>query len=894
MSSNIDVKFAGTGNEKQFIRQLDEKDPSTIRFIDHNNKDYFTCLQGDAELIADEIYKTRSVIKTSEKTQYVTISPQVFQNVLKFCLLEKQFRVEIYHNRTYQLLVSGTAGNLESISKEYDINFEFQDSSSSSIAAIKLQGNSVGVCIIEDSHIHLCEFEDNELYSNLEGLLLQFGIKEVLLPNLSEKKLLQVINKIGNIVVSTISAFNTKNIEQDLVKLLEEDNIQMVFSSKGMKLSEYSLSLSCCNALVAYLELLDNDSKNYTIDKYDLSEYMKLDSSTMKALNVFPEFKSTSINSIFELLNKCKTSGGSRLLSQWLKQPLTSVEAIQERQSLVQLLMEDASLRVAVQNVLAQVPDIKRLLKKMSITIGKTGNENKKLEDLVRLYQLVLVLPDLIEVLKGQGELATKYWLDPLAKHYQSLLKFQELVETTVDLKGLNDLHSNFDIRPEFDASLVSINEKKQSSLESIKQLHLRVAEDLNMDSEKKLKLEQHPQHGYCLRLTRNDSVVLRNNRNYIELQTVKAGVYFTTGELRKLSQVYSNSCDEYNIKQRELIREVLSISLTYQGVFSALSLDLSHLDVITSFANVALLAPTTFAKPKLTPMDSKERKVSLHDSRHPLLEVQDDVEFIPNDVLMGEKFFNIITGPNMGGKSTYLKQIATTGLMAQVGSFVPAQPGAELPIFDAILSRVGAGDSQLKGLSTFMIEMLETSSILATATSNSLLIIDELGRGTSTYDGFGLAWSISEHLIQTKKCFALFATHFHELNKLAEKYPESVENLHVVAYVENKDDITLMYKIEPGISSKSFGINVAEMVKFPNKIINMAKRKADELQNSTNLKKSRVDGKQIKQEVEELKSVLKKWREQNHQDVSTAGESLKELLKSTTNGYISELIQTL
>lgn len=894
MSSNIDVRFAGTGNEKQFIRQLHEKDASTIRFIDHNNKDYFTCLEDDAELIADEIYKTRSVIKTSDKTKYVTISPQVFQNVLKFCLLEKQFRVEIYNNRTYQLLVSGTAGNLEGISKEYGINFEFQDCSSSSIAAIKLQGNSVGVCIIEDSKIYFCEFEDNELYSNLEGLFLQFGIKEVVLPNLSEKKLLQVINKIGNVVVSTISAFNTKNIEQDLVKLLEEDNIQMIFSSKGMKLTEYSLSLSCCNALVAYLELLENDSKHFTVDKYDLSAYMKLDSSTIKALNVFPEFKSTSINSIFELLNKCKTSGGSRLLSQWLKQPLTNVEAIEERQSLVQLLMEDASLRVAVQNVLTQVPDIKRLLKKMTIAIGKTGNENKKLEDLVRLYQLVLVLPELIEVLKDQGDIVIRYWLDPISKHHQALLKFQELVETTVDLKGLSDLNSNFDIRPEFDASLVSINERKQSSLEQIKQLHLQVADDLNMDLEKKLKLEQHQQHGYCLRLTRNDSVVLRNNKNYIELQTVKAGVYFTTTQLRKLSQVYSNSCDEYNIKQRELIREVLSISLTYQGVFSVLSLDLSHLDVITSFANVALLAPTTFTKPKLIPMNSKERRISLHDSRHPLLEVQDHVDFIPNDVLMGNKFFNIITGPNMGGKSTYLKQIATTGLMAQVGSFIPAELGAELPVFDAILSRVGAGDSQLKGLSTFMIEMLETSSILATATSNSLLIIDELGRGTSTYDGFGLAWSILEHLIQTKKCFALFATHFHELNKLAEKYPHSVENLHVVAYVENKDDITLMYKIEPGISSKSFGINVAEMVKFPPKIINMAKRKADELQNDENLKKSRIDGKQLKLEVEELKFVLKKWREENHHDVSTASESLKELLKNTSNGYISELIQTL
>ncbi|KAI3403505.2 MSH2 [Candida oxycetoniae] len=900
MSSSLDTKFSNTWNEKSFIKNLAGKNPNDIRFVDHN-KDYFTCLDCDAELIADEIYKTRSVIKIQDGIKYITISPQVFQNVLKFVLLDKQMRVEIYNSKTYQLVVSGTAGNLDAVSEEYEINFEFQDCSNSSIAAVKVQGSRVGVCLIEEDLIQLCEFEDNDLFSNLEGLLVQLGIKEVVLPNLSDKKLLQVINKISNIVISTGTHFNTKNIEQDLVKLLEEENLEMAFSSKGMKMAELPLSLASCNELIAYLNLLENDEssrRKYTIEKYNLSSFMKLDSATMKALNLFPEFKTSSITSIFELLNKCKTAGGARLLSQWLKQPLTSVTEIEERQELVSFLMDNASTRVSIQDILSQIPDIKRLLKKMTISISKNGNENKKLEDLVRLYQMVLLLPDLIKLLQDQSELSDKYWLEPIKKSYAALVKFQELVETTVDLKGLHDLHSNFDIRPEFDSSLIDINERKNKSMDKIKQSHAEAADDLNMDPDKKLKLENHQVHGYCMRLTRNDSVVLRNNRKYIEIQTVKAGVYFTTTELRKQAQVYAQSCDDYNCKQRELIREVISIALTYRSLFLKLSLDLSHLDVILSFANAALVAPTTFVKPKMIPLDCTERKVHIENSRHPLLEIQDDVDFVPNDVKISGKFFNIITGPNMGGKSTYLKQIATIALMAQVGSFIPADEGeVTLPVFDSILSRVGAGDSQLKGLSTFMIEMLETSSILATATQNSLIIIDELGRGTSTYDGFGLAWSISEHLIRVKKCITLFATHFHELNQLAEKYPNDVENLHVVAYVENKDDITLMYKIEPGISSKSFGINVAEMVKFPEKIIKMAKRKAMELESDkeTASKAQHISSpEELKMEVDNLKKVLKTWRKENNLDPESACRELKKLLEQNSSGYITELIKSL
>ncbi|OBA19992.1 DNA mismatch repair protein [Metschnikowia bicuspidata var. bicuspidata NRRL YB-4993] len=943
-STRPDLKFSDTVDERLFYRKFNSLVPkenaSIVRIIDH--KDYFSVLGEDAILIAEAIYKTLLVIKTSNSVNYVTFSPQVFSSVLRFCLVANSYKVEIY-NKMFALILTATPGNLEGLAQEYGVDLEamLNDGSVPMVASVKFVSNAsskkVGVSLVDLSNksIQLSEFEDNDLFSNLELLLLQVNVKEVILPSSYNPedqstpdviKLFQVLNKVGGLVIGSVKQtyFSTKDIDQDLSKIVVSENVEsdvnnnveLILASKGISSTEDSLSLSCCSSLIHYLNLLGDDTTSFTIGKYLVSEYMKIDSSTMKALNIFPTLqatemvgaKSKSITSIFGLLNKCKTSAGTRLLSQWLKQPLTDLEQISERHSLVGHFIADTSLRVFVsQEWLSQVPDIKRLIKKVALGIKRpSSSENKKMEDVVRLYQLVRIIPELLKMLQMSVEdcenenvklLVQKNWHVPILAHHESLLKFQELVETTIDLTPLESfsahafLHTDFNIKPEFDESLITINENLQSTSSKIKIVHEEVADDLNIDMEKRLKLEKHQQHGWCFRVTRIDSNVLRNTGDrYIELQTVKAGVFFTTKKLRTLSQNYTDFSNEYNSKQKELIKEILSITLTYQTVFLKLSLALSSLDVISSFANVAIFAPTPLVKPKLHRMadsvkskDFENRRIRLKEARHPVLEVQDEVNFIPNDVSLANTDgspFVIITGPNMGGKSTYIRQIGVISLMNQVGSYVPVldeNEEPELPIFDAILSRVGAGDSQLKGLSTFMIEMLETSSILASATHNSLIIIDELGRGTSTYDGFGLAWSISEHLITEKNCFTLFATHFHELTKLSEKHKGKVQNLHVVAHIEKDDqgdpeddDITLMFKVEPGISDKSFGIHVAELVKFPSKIINMAKRKASELQNISvgsdtdpyvSSKRTKCNNEEIAKGLEKLKKILTEWR---------------------------------
>ncbi|KAN0101820.1 DNA mismatch repair protein msh-2 [Hyaloscypha variabilis] len=878
MSSRPELKVDDEGGFIQFFKSLPDDGDDTVRIFDRG--DFYTAHGDNASFIARTIYKTTSVLRQLGKHDStglpsVTMSTTVFRNFLREALFRLGKRIEVWENTgrmNWKVTKQASPGNLQDIEEELGGQFD----AAPIILAVKVsakasEARNVGVCFADASvrELGVSEFLDSDLYSNFESLLIQLGVKECLIQvDKSEKdvemtKLKAIIENCG-IAISERpgSEFGAKDIDQDLARLLKDEKAAGTLPQTDLK-----LAMGSAAALIKYLGALHDPSNfgQYQLYQHDLSQFMKLDASALKALNLMPGPRDgAKTMSVYGLLNHCKTPVGSRLLAQWLKQPLMSKTEIEKRQQLVEAFVEDTELRQTMQEShLRSIPDLYRLAKRFQRKLAS-------LEDVVRAWQVVTALPGFIGTLEGVMD---EQYQDPLDEAYtsklreysDSLAKLAEMVETTVDLDAAEN--HDYIIKPEFDDGLRIIKRKLDKLRHEMDQEHRAASQDLSQEMDKKLFLENHKVHGWCMRLTRNEAACIRNNKKYQECSTQKNGVYFTTQKLQSIRREFDQLSQSYNRTQSSLVNEVVSVAASYCPVLELLAGVLAHMDVIVSFAHASVHAPTSYVRPKMHTRG--EGDTVLKEARHPCMEMQDDIQFITNDVTLkrGSSEFLIITGPNMGGKSTYIRQIGVIALMAQIGCFVPCSE-AELTIFDCILARVGASDSQLKGVSTFMAEMLETANILKSATSESLIIIDELGRGTSTYDGFGLAWAISEHIVKEIGCFSMFATHFHELTALVDQYPQ-VQNLHVVAHIDDngkaKREVTLLYKVEEGVCDQSFGIHVAELVRFPEKVVNMAKRKADELEDFT----SKHEGQAIqygKEDVEVgstlLKDVLVRWKE--------------------------------
>ncbi|WFD34728.1 MSH2 protein [Malassezia cuniculi] len=843
----LDAK--GESSFIEFFRKMPVKVEGTVRLFDRT--DFFTAHGDDAIYVADDVFKTQSVIKHLGSKENglasCTLSTTQCKEFLRRALTVNQLRVEIWlpehgarRGANWKLARSASPGNLQEVE---DLIFGDSDFVASPIVLALRAKMQDGQCVVgvayadaTNREMGVSEYVDNDLFTNTESLIIQLGAKECLMPadesntDVDLGRLRNVVKNCG-CVVSNVprSSFSPRTVEQDLSRLVKDDTVHF----------DLKVALSSVAAIIQCLGLLADEDNfgRYVLHNHDLSEFLRLDHAALRALTLFPDPNTSGQNtSVFSLLNRCKTAQGVRMLGQWLKQPLVKEHAIRNRQILVQIFMDDLEGRQRLQDVLKYMPDMLRMSKRFQ-------RGNATLEDVVRCYQAVTRIPEIAGILNDipagtetDSKLFKETFAEPIQELQDGLEKLVEMVETTIDLDEL--AYHNYVIKPEYDDDLKAIKQQIDNVRDKLDEQHAIAGQDLGMDTEKKLHLENHSSYGYCFRVTRIDGGVLKNRKGYLDLGTVKGGIYFTTEALRDLNDEFRSLSQSYSRTQSQLVRTVIEVAATFIPPLERLNVVIAQLDVLVSFAHVAANAPVPFTRPAIAQRGSP---LVLTNSRHPCLEVQEDIHFIPNDVSLvpGESEFLVVTGPNMGGKSTYLRQIGVIVLLAQIGSFIPADEGASVPVCDCILARVGAGDSQLKGVSTFMAEMLETATILRTASRDSLILIDELGRGTSTYDGFGLAWAISEYIVQHIHSKCVFATHFHELTNLA-KEQQGVKNLHVVAHVESRAgnsrydrDITLLYKVEPGTSEQSYGIQIAELADFPDSVIQLAKRKAEELEDT-------------------------------------------------------------
>lgn len=531
------------------------------------------------------------------------------------------------------------------------------------------------------------------------------------------------------------------------------------------------------------------------------AETMVLDAFTQRSLELVAPLRPEGRLTLFSILNRAKTPMGRRLLRRWLLAPLRDRQAIEARLDTVELL---SSSWEALAAPLSRCADLPRLLSYLSL-----GQPSP-----IHLLSLARTLEGASELLRTLGDLP-----EPLPGPLLCIRRSLEAApqDLAADLRhGLGDspppsLDLGGVIRPGFDPLLDQLRGAISSLRAEIASLEAREREKTGIPN---LRVGYNQVFGHFFEVTR--SQLAKVPKDWQRKQSLTGAERFTSPELKSLAEVLLQRQTEAQAREKEVFQGLVAKAQARVASLKEVGEALAELDAFRSLAEVA--QRRGYVRPRFT----ETRRIVIREGRHPV--VEEATSFVPNDLVLEEGTnLALVTGPNMAGKSVFLRQVALIALLAQMGSFVPAKE-AELPIFDRIYTRVGASDAVAEGVSTFMAEMQEAAGIIAGATENSLVILDELGRGTSTHDGMALAWAIARHLAERVRCKTLFATHYHELARLAEEVP-GVINLHA-AVREWKGEVVFLYRILPGVAERSYGVQVARLAKLPEPILKEAERK--------------------------------------------------------------------
>ena len=691
----------------------------------------------------------------------------------------------------------------------------------------------IAVSDISTGEFYSTEIKETNNFSLLMDEISRYSPAEIVankMMNESEAEILKIKTRFPEVYITSC---DESYFSEDVSKTVQ--NFRLV-DSKGNdieKADDKLLSIASINALKEYItstQMTDLSHINKVII-YSVSKYMSLDINARRNLEITEKLRDRSKKgTLLWVLDKTSTSMGGRLLRRWLNDPLIDENEINKRLGAVEELKNDIMLRGEVIENLKKVYDIERLAGKMAY-----GNGTPR--DMITLKNSLSRLPDIRQVLQN----VNSEYLKEIYQNIDELKDIHELIEKSiVDDPPMTTKDGGY-IKLGYDENIDTL---KHATTDGKSWLMKLEADEKEKTGIKSLKIGFNKVFGYYIEVTNLYKDMVPDT--YIRKQTLTNGERYITEELKNMEnqilgaeeKVIKLELEAFRQIREEIAENVKRMQKTAEAI--------SSLDVLTSFAQVA--EEMNYCKPTI----NKDGILNIKEGRHPVIEkMLSSGEFVSNDTYLDtdQNRLAIITGPNMAGKSTYMRQVALITLMAQVGSFVPATE-ATIGVVDKIFTRVGASDDLSMGQSTFMVEMMEVASILKEATKNSLVILDEIGRGTSTYDGLSIAWAVAEYIADKEKCGAktLFATHYHEMTTL-EKEGNGIKN-YSIAVKEKGEDIIFLRKIVEGGTDESYGVHVAKLAGVPKDVTKRANEILKSLERKSVLKDKKPE-KEDKKKVE-------------------------------------------
>ena len=673
------------------------------------------------------------------------------------------------------------------------------DKDTSYIASILFFSDSILLTILDISTSYLAtiSIENNE--ETLINEILELNLKEVILVDNLNTNLINLLKNTYNVEVT----INNEFLWDKYKTLLE--SIPDARVKSGVAHLFYYLD-------VRQLKDLSHITKINYLHKND---YLEMDIHSIRNLELVETLRlKERTYSLVWLLDKCKTAMGSRKLKSWMLNPLKNKDKINERYDKIEKLNNEFIIKDELKNLLYEVYDIERLS-------GKVINGSLNARDLIQLKNSIKVIPMIKEKITTLG---FDYSLDT----HEELFK---LLDASIVDEPPISIKEGYMIKTGFNSELDELRNIRSGGKDFVAAFEAKVKEETGIKS---LKVGFNKVFGYFIEIPNGSKNLVKDEYHWERRQTLTNCERYISPELKEKESLILNAEENIIDLEYKIFCDIKNIVKQEVPHLNATADVLGELDALVSLSVCS--EEYNLVRPNIT----DEHIIDIKNGRHPVVEVVSKLEYVPNDCELDNGVNTLlITGPNMSGKSTFMRQLAIIVIMAQMGSFVPCE-SATLPIIDKIFTRIGASDDLVSGESTFMVEMKEARNAIHNATANSLILFDELGRGTATYDGMSLAQAILEYISDNIKSFTLFSTHYHELTRLDKKY-KNIKNVHVSA-VENGNEITFLHKVKNGAVDKSYGIHVARLAKMPDSLL----KRADEILNEyeSNAKKKNPEEK--------------------------------------------------